>query len=46
LHDLVAEAPHFLPLAGTPPRLLVLGREVQLGNGYADLVAREYYPRN
>jgi len=40
LHDLVAEAPHLLPLAGTP-RLLVLGREVQLGNGYADLVAIE-----
>ena len=31
LHDLVAEAPHILPLAGTP-RLVVLGREVQLGN--------------
>jgi hypothetical protein len=40
LHDLVAEAPHLLPLAGTP-RLVVLGREVQLGNGYADLVAVE-----
>jgi RecB family exonuclease len=29
-----------LPLAGTP-RLIVLGREVQLGNGYADLIAIE-----
>ena len=29
-----------LPLAGTP-QLIVLGREVQLGNGYADLIAIE-----
>ncbi len=40
LHTLVEKAPHLLPLAGTP-RLIVLGREVQLGNGYADLVAIE-----
>ena len=40
LHDLVAEAPHLLPLAGTP-RLLVLGREAQPGNGYGDLVVVE-----
>lgn len=31
LHDLVEKAPHLLPLAGTP-RLIVLGREVRLGN--------------
>src|SRR5229473_6849888 len=40
LHTLVEQAPHLLPLAGTP-RLIVLGREVQLGSGYADLVAIE-----
>src|SRR5260370_6420910 len=40
LHDLVAQSPHLLPLAGNP-RLIVLGREVQLGNGYADLIAIE-----
>ena len=40
LHDLVEQAPHLLPLAGSP-RLIVIGREVQLGNGYADLIAIE-----
>ncbi len=40
LHNLVEEAPHVLPLAGTP-RLIVLGREVQLGSGRADLLAIE-----
>lgn len=40
LHDLVEEAPQILPLAGDP-RLVVLGKEVLLGNGYADLVAVE-----
>jgi len=40
LHDLVEQAPHLLPLAGNPS-LVVLGREVQLGNGYADLIAIE-----
>lgn len=40
LHDLVAEAPQILPLAGAP-RITVLGREVRLGNGYADLIAVE-----
>src|SRR2546421_3159759 len=40
LHNLVEKAPHLLPLAGTP-RLIVLGREVQLGGGRADLVAIE-----
>jgi hypothetical protein len=40
LHNLVEENPALLPLAGSP-RLLVLGREVQLGTGYADLLAVE-----
>ena len=40
LHDRVAEAPQLLPLAGSP-RVTVLGREVRLGNGYADLIAVE-----
>ncbi|GAA0522531.1 hypothetical protein GCM10011581_34130 [Saccharopolyspora subtropica] len=40
LHDLVKQAPQMLPLAGAP-RLTVLGSEVRLGNGYADLIAVE-----
>src|SRR5258708_34882122 len=40
LHDLVAKAPQMLPLAGSP-RLTVLGREVRLGEGSADLLAVE-----
>jgi hypothetical protein len=40
LHDLVEEAPHLLPLSGDPA-LVVVGREVALGSGYADLVAIE-----
>jgi hypothetical protein len=40
LHKLVAEAPQVLPLAGSP-RLVVLGSEVRLGGGSADLVAIE-----
>jgi len=40
LHDLVEGAPHLLPLADSP-QLTVLGREVQLGPGHADLVAVE-----
>ena len=40
LHRLVEEAPHLLPLSGTP-RLTVIGREVRLGGGYADLLAVE-----
>ncbi len=40
LHTLVEDAPNILPLAGSP-RLTVLGREVTLGNGSADLVAVE-----
>lgn len=40
LHDLVEGGPQMLPLAGSP-RLTVLGREVRLGTGYADLIAVE-----
>jgi hypothetical protein len=40
LHTLVEEAPQLLPLSGLP-RLVVVGREVPLGGGYADLVAFE-----
>jgi hypothetical protein len=40
LHTLVEEAPRLLPLAGAPD-LVVVGREVQLGSGYADLIAVE-----
>lgn len=40
LHDLVEQAPHLLLLAGSP-RLIVIGREVQLGSGFADLMAIE-----
>ena len=40
LHDLVAETPQILPLAGDL-RLVVVGNEVSLGNGYADLLAVE-----
>ena len=40
LHDLVEQTPHLLPLAGNP-RLIVIGREVQLVNGCADLIAIE-----
>lgn len=40
LHNLVEETPQILPLAGDP-RLVVVGKEVGLGNGYADLVAVE-----
>ena len=40
LHDLVAEAPDLLPLAGAP-RLAVVGREVPLASGYPDLLAVE-----
>jgi hypothetical protein len=38
LHSLVEDAPHVLPLSGSP-RLVVVGREVALGGGSADLVA-------
>jgi hypothetical protein len=40
LHDLIADSPSLLPLSGNPS-VVVLGREVALGPGYADLVAVE-----
>ena len=40
LHDLIQRNPDMLPLAGSP-RLVVLGREVRCGTGWADLVAVE-----
>jgi hypothetical protein len=40
LHTLVENAPQMLPLAGSPT-LVMLGREVTLGSGSADLVAVE-----
>ena len=40
LHDLVEESPEMLRLSGNP-RLAILGREVRLGSGAADLVAIE-----
>lgn len=40
LHDLVEGAPALLPLSGDPSAV-VLGREVRLGSGYADLIAVE-----
>ena len=40
LHRLVEEAPQLLPLSGSP-RLAVIGKEVPLGGGYADLLAVE-----
>ncbi|GAA3966602.1 hypothetical protein GCM10023085_56340 [Actinomadura viridis] len=38
LHDSIERAAAMLPLPGQP-RLVMLGREVALGNGYADLIA-------
>ncbi len=40
LHRLIVENPQLLPLVGSP-RLIVLGCEVQLGTGYADILAVE-----
>jgi alkylated DNA nucleotide flippase Atl1 len=40
LRTLVEEAPEMLPLSGSP-RVIVVGREVQLGSGFADLLAVE-----
>lgn len=40
LHSLVEQSPQLLPLSGSP-RLAVVGREVRLGSGYADLIAVE-----
>ena len=40
MRSLVEEAPELLPLSGTP-HLVVLGREIYLGGGKADLIAVE-----
>jgi hypothetical protein len=40
LHGLIADAPQVLPLAGSP-RLVVLGSEVRVASGSADLLAVE-----
>src|SRR5215207_2558964 len=40
LHNLVEETPQIRPLAGDP-RLVIVGKEVFLGNGYAELLAVE-----
>ena len=40
LHRLIQENPQLLPLAGSPS-LTVLGSEIQLGSGYADILAIE-----
>ena len=40
LHTLIEQSPQLLPLAGSP-RLTIIGREVRLGSGSADLVAVE-----
>ena len=40
LQELIEKTPEMLPLAGSP-RIVVIGREVQLGSGYADLVGVE-----
>ena len=40
LHGLVEDAPQLLPLSGSP-QLVVVGREVSVGGGYADLIAVE-----
>lgn len=40
LHDLIESSPNLLPLSGDPS-VVVLGREVALGPGYADLIAVE-----
>jgi hypothetical protein len=40
LHTLVEQSPQVLPLSGSPA-LVVLGREVRLGNGFADLLGIE-----
>jgi RecB family endonuclease NucS len=39
LHSLVEEAPHLLPLSGSPQ--VIVGREVTVGSGSIDLVAIE-----
>jgi alkylated DNA nucleotide flippase Atl1 len=40
LHDLIADAPHLLPLSGSP-RLAVVGSRVTLGANQADVIAIE-----
>jgi hypothetical protein len=40
LHDVVEDAPQLLPLSGSP-KLAIVGREVTLGSGSADLLAVE-----
>src|SRR5215216_1849255 len=40
LHTLIEQSPQLLPLAGSP-RLTIVGREVRLGSGSADLLAVE-----
>ncbi len=40
LHDLVEDAPQLLPLSGSP-HLVIVGREVFIGGGSADLIAIE-----
>lgn len=40
LHTLIEEGPQLLPLAGSPT-VVIVGREVQLGSGYADLIGIE-----
>lgn len=40
LHELAAKNPQLLPLAGSP-QLVVLGSEVRMGSGYADILAVE-----
>jgi hypothetical protein len=40
LHTLIEQSPQLLPLAGSP-QLTIVGREVRLGSGSADLVAVE-----
>lgn len=42
LHRLIHQKPNLLPQAG-PLRLMVLGSEVQLGSGNADILAVEPY---
>lgn len=40
LHRLIQENPQLLPLAGSP-HLMVLGSQIRLGSGYADILAVE-----
>ena len=40
LHELIEDNPQFLPLAGSP-RLTVLGSQIRLGTGKADILAVE-----